>query len=352
MLAEYGSNSICSQYSGTGTAVVNGSFNTIGANRNATINGTSYRGMFSGESGIRATAWAMRDMACAQIANFDNSSWNTYFEDIFNDSVDGMAAYRSMLVSGADPFVTTVGIWDEGSGNDGGMWQVGYCIGAFCLAYAVTENATALAQANYMVKLPTWVASTTSTYCVGNYRQSLRQSPVDTGLYTTLAEKFGFLGWNVTWDSGTNLFTLMSAPTGVTFGNDDIVIFNPPEGVAPPTGFTANVGYYVVQTSGSTFKLSATQGGSAITLTTTNSGPSPVFVRPTQAHCPTTGAIDNQSASGYQCNLTAVSNWLNAIGGTVDSGYLTAMAARVATFPSITAQFNDDPKYAIGSTYV
>jgi hypothetical protein len=39
-----------------------------------------------------------------------------------------------------------------------------------------------------------------------------------------------------------------------------------------PTGFTAGTVYYVVSSSGSTFELSATSGGSAINSTSTGSG--------------------------------------------------------------------------------
>jgi hypothetical protein len=43
-------------------------------------------------------------------------------------------------------------------------------------------------------------------------------------------------------------------------------------GASLPTGFTAGTVYYVVASSGSTFELSATSGGSAINSTSTGSG--------------------------------------------------------------------------------
>ncbi len=159
----------------------------------------------------------------------------------------------------------------------------------------------------------------------------------------------------MTWDNASDQFTLVSGPTNYTINNDDILVWNPSEAGTPPTGFSPWTGYYVVNKvivgPSTKFQLSATVGGSPLTLSDSSAVSNGVFVQITLAHNPATGALDNQSASGYQANLTAVSQWVNAIGGTVDASYLAAMATRLATFPSITAQFNADPKYAMRPTY-
>lgn len=55
------------------------------------------------------------------------------------------------------------------------------------------------------------------------------------------------------------------------FSNGDMVMFNNTGG-ALPTGLTADVAYYVVSTATSTFKVSATTGGSAIDITAAAGG--------------------------------------------------------------------------------
>lgn len=353
MLAEYGSNGICSQYPNQDTAIVDPTHNTIGGIRNASINGTVYRGIFSGESGVRTVAWAARDIGVCGIAKFRNPSWNTYFADVLADIVNGMAAYRGMLVAGANSYVTTNGLWDEGAGNNGGMWGTGYMIGSFTMIAGITESAGALAQANYLVKWPTHVCNTMSSYLVGCYRQTIRKGPNSNDLYSTSDEQIGFWAWGVSWDFTTQLFTLTSAPPSTpapTFGNDMIFVWNPSEGGPPPAGMNSWQGYHVVNRAGNDFKLSVTVGGTPTVLTDTASAG--LYGQPTTAQCPSAGALDNTTASGYQCNVTSASNYLNSISGTVDAPYLADMTARIHTFPSYVANFNTDPKYATQATYV
>lgn len=351
-IAEYGSNALCSQYTNGDTAIVDATHNTIGGVRNATINGVSYHGIFSGESGVRTCAWAVRDIGVCGIANFENASWNTYFADILSDIGNGMATYRGMLVAGANSYVTTNGMWDEGAGNNGGMWGLGYMIGAFTMAAGITESSTILDQANYMVKWPQHVGLVMGTWPVGCYRQTIRQGPSGNSLYSASDDQIGFWAWGVSWDSGTQLFTLTGNPNGYTIGNDDIFVWNPSEGGNPPAGMNSWQGYHVINWNSGTsnFQLSLTQGGSAITLSDT--GSAGLYGQPTLAHNPSTGAIDNTGASGYHANVTGVSSYLKAIGGTVNSTYVTNMATRLQTFSGITSGFNTDPKYAMQATYV
>lgn len=53
--------------------------------------------------------------------------------------------------------------------------------------------------------------------------------------------------------------------------------------------------------------------------------------------------------SGYSANITSASQYLNAIGGTVDNTYLTAMETIIAADASA---FTGEPKYASQRTYV
>lgn len=59
---------------------------------------------------------------------------------------------------------------------------------------------------------------------------------------------------------------------GSAFANGSTVVLEAVTSVALPGGFSADTVYYVIGVSGSTFQLSATSGGSAITVTSTGSG--------------------------------------------------------------------------------
>lgn len=68
--------------------------------------------------------------------------------------------------------------------------------------------------------------------------------------------------------ASNNVFT---AP-GSAYSNGATVVVFPTAGSTTPGGFTAGTVYYVVSASSDTFKLSASSGGSAITVTADGSG--------------------------------------------------------------------------------
>lgn len=80
-------------------------------------------------------------------------------------------------------------------------------------------------------------------------------------------------------DAGTPYaFTATLASPGVftapgsSYSNGNTVVVFPGAGATLPTGITAGTVYYIVSTSGSTFELSATSGGSAINLSAAGAG--------------------------------------------------------------------------------
>jgi hypothetical protein len=75
----------------------------------------------------------------------------------------------------------------------------------------------------------------------------------------------------VTADAGTDVIT------GATLINGTVVFFGN-SGGALPDPLVAGTRYYVVNTSGSTFKVAATSGGAAIDLTTAGTGTNTVYV--------------------------------------------------------------------------
>lgn len=351
MLAEYGNLGLYQGYSNSGTAVVNGSSNTIGSIRNGTINGVTRSGIFYGEDGLRTVAWGMRDFCVTAIANFENASYNTYFDDIRSDQFGGYAGYRSMLTATGPAYVTANGLWQEDIGNKSNMWNLGYFIGSVALYAGMSEDPAAITMLNYHVKWPAHIANTFSPYLVAHYRALTRQGAADDSLYIASDASLGFYAWNLSWASAGSLFTLVLQPTGCSLNNGDVFVWNDTgsDGSPPPTGMSGWTAYYVVNKSGSitgsTFQLSATLGGSAITLSN-SSGAALVYGRPTVS--PSTGTIDT---FGYLANITATCNWANAVGATVDQTFLTNMMARITGTAGYVTQINDDAKYPMRKTY-
>jgi hypothetical protein len=84
-----------------------------------------------------------------------------------------------------------------------------------------------------------------------------------------------YWGWLGTDDgdvfTATNAGDLFTVPGHSVALNDQVRLLDIP-GSALPTGVTVGVTYFVLTVTGNTFQLSATQGGSAIVLTTDGSG--------------------------------------------------------------------------------
>ena len=65
---------------------------------------------------------------------------------------------------------------------------------------------------------------------------------------------------------------IITATTTDTFTNGQTVSLSAPDGGSLPAGLSANTKYYVVSTTGTTFKVSLTNGGSAVDITADGSG--------------------------------------------------------------------------------
>lgn len=361
MLAEVGNLALYQGYPNSGSATVNGTTQGIGFIRNGTINGITRAGIFFGADGLRTVAWAIRDLGSTAIAKYKNPAWNTYFNDILNDTFDGWADYRTMLAANAAPFVTANGMWQESVGNLLDAWTMGYFIGAIAHITGINSGyARGITFLNYLVKWPAYISNTFSPYLVGYYRALGRQGTADTSPYIASSASLAMYAWHIGWTSVGNLFTLNSVPSGYTINNDDVFAWNSVgggDGSSPPAGATPTmVGYtpyYVINKSGTgvgaTFQLSTSIGGSAIVLADIVAD-ALVYGRPKTP--PSTGSIDSILGSGYVANIVGVCGWAKAIGATVDATFLTALTSRLTGAAGYLSATNTDPKYAIGSVYV
>jgi hypothetical protein len=93
-------------------------------------------------------------------------------------------------------------------------------------------------------------------------------SAVSGGTFAGMSVNGGATQYVYTAATSGNLFT---AP-GSAYSNGQIVCLLPAPGYTAPGGFAVGTLYYVVSVSGTTFSLSATSGGGAITVSAAGSG--------------------------------------------------------------------------------
>jgi hypothetical protein len=370
LVAEYANAGLYTMYTPGGTAVVSDTENFIGATRNATIDGNAYHGVFFGDDLLRAIAWPIRDIAAAQIlpdSNPENASYNSYFSDVLSDIYDGYNAYIGMLSAGADPYVTDNGLFLEDSNGAGGIqesWTMGYLISSVNLAYGLSKSSSSLEFLNYLLKWPSHLYSSFGVWAIPYYQAMGRKNGASCAAgacrtpYIDSDDQFAVYGYNLTWSSGTGIFTLQSIPSAnYLLANDDVFMWNGAIEGAPPAGFSGeNVRYFVVNKSGSggvgtTFQLSDSLGGAPLTLTDTQASSRHVYGMPAVRPAGYVGDTGGFSASGYLANLTANIGWAKAVGATVDASMLSDLQALVSGSSGYVAAYESDPKYAMTDSY-
>lgn len=357
LVTEDANYSFFANYAGSGTAQANSTTCSIGAERNATINGTSRAGIFSGDNGTRLAAWKIRDTGAAAIlpnTHPENASYAAYFNDIMTDTYGGLADYITMLTTYSS-YITTNGIWAEAGDQLFGVtavWMNGYYADAHAFYAGLSESSSALTMAGYVCKWPAHIYTTWGLWVIPYYKALIRTGGTDTWAYITSDAQFGIAGWTASWDGPTDVLTLTGAPAdGYALANGDKFILNGNVQSPIPGGLAGFTPYYAVNVSGSTFKLATTPGGSAINLTDT--GATVIFYG-IPANVPGTSTIDqSDSALGtkYLANVIASGCYVNALGGTVDQPFLTAALAFQAASSGRVASFQNSPKYAFRKTY-
>jgi hypothetical protein len=341
---------------GTALAALNGPTSiggTIGAQRNGTINGTSYYGWRWNSGNLtRSDAWGSRDVGAAAAAVTDAEGANVpvYLTDLDHVTYDAANAYLTML-QGCCTYPYTNGIWAENNTGFGGVlvpWANNYLKNAVAMDYARNEYAGALTFANYIVKWDKHVHDTFGKLWVPSYHNIVRQTTnLQTSPYVTSDDGIDFSGQNsVTWDASTDRLTISSNMVGYTVTNGDKIMFNNQAG-AIPAGLSGETPYYFVNVSGSTAQVATAPAGSPIDLTNTgsnNSGEVGLYSTSVTTHVVGTSGLD------YVASAAAALHNLQSVGGTVDSTTTDDEWNYMAAQPSYPAYFTSDPKYAMQGT--
>lgn len=356
-VAEFGNLAVLFRAQNTGTASV-GAVTSIGgaggASRNFTINGTTYYGATLNYGNLlRSDAWSIREVGAAAgllpNTNPDNASLWQYFNDLSNTTYDAANAYFALLPT----WPNTNGLWNETCTSDGGVsdsWAMSYMRHTIGLTYGRTEYSGALSLLNIELKWPTYIHNTFGTSWIPYYEGIVRQSTNScTAPFLTGATGVGFYtDSSLSWNSGTQLFTINTTTVpGLTMANGDQIVFNEQD-QTPPTNFSGETTYYVVNRSGSTFGLSATNGGSAITIGNTSST-GHVFLYSTSLTVPN-NVSTNTTGSGYLPNVLSSFNFGASLGATVDATTQTDMNADLIAQSGYIAAFNTTPTYATQAT--
>jgi hypothetical protein len=165
----------------------------------------------------------------------------------------------------------------------------------------------------------------------------------------------------LTWTTGARAFTANGLSAGLVVSAGDKWIFDPTGTNGVPNGFTGDVPYYAVNVSGSSFDLSATPGGVAITPgNTTGSGlPSagrtglaglggPWIILATPPIASTGKSPTGTGVDGYLTNSNAAHNYLIAAGATGMSAVLTDSSTRITANGT---SFTSNPQWAYQSSF-
>lgn len=352
-VAEFGNLAELFRAQNTGTASV-GATTSIGgaggASRNFTINGTTYYGATLNYGNLlRTDAWSIREVGAAAgllpNTNPENASYWQYFNDLSNTTYDAANAYFALLPS----WPNTNGLWNETCTSDGGIsdsWAMSYMRHAIGLTYGRTEYSGALTLLNTELKWPKYIHDTWGTSWIPHYESIVRQSTNScTAPFLTSSTGVGFYtDSSLAWNSGTQLFTINTTTVpGLTMTNGDQIVFNQQD-QTPPTNFSGETTYYVVNRSGSTFGLSATNGGSPISIGNTSST-SHVFLYSTSLAVPN-NVSTNTTGSGYLPNVLSSFNFGTSLGASADATTQTDMNADLILQSGYVAAFNTTPTYA------
>jgi hypothetical protein len=273
----------------------------------------------------RQIGWSMLMQAYLYSVLPDDWDEKQYFEDIMVTN----STYANDVVAASGANFQATGCWQFNEDYVyANQFMHNFLCGGVAQAYKITENAEVLGWIDHLKKLRI-IGADGSVPCVlsalGEYYAVYdTDDNVDGDTHYSAVADVGFpldsgfaqgVHFTVT-DIPNNVCTLGASAQWDPHDNDKLRI-SPFQGssAAPqtiPGGLSYDTWYWLVQTSGRTFKLSASQGGSAMDITSAGSGGIDAAWRP--ATCPTALAItgpDNyasigQSALGYMaaCGIT------------------------------------------------
>ncbi|WP_374520374.1 hypothetical protein [Hydrogenophaga sp.] len=318
-------------------------------NRTATINGVDYKG-----AGIlfypaltRDAAWALRDIAqCAAICPDvppDGANVKGYFKDVVESNLAAFNAYRALMPTSyqnAGLFCLIPAI----ASNEESPWTYAYLVNSLCHAKSILSPSGVDGVLESFAKYWQTVTDTYDIAACFAYRM-YPWSDAQVRANTMEECVFRVFDCTISFDTGTQLFTKAGTNSGFSVTNGDV--FMVPSGATKP--FASAVDYqrfYAVESTGSTWKLAASPGGAAETISTTGTW-SQTWVG-LQSFSPRLTYENVTSSSGYMANVRGCMRQLEAVGVTAASA---ARALADANIVAAGTSFSDLPKNAMALAY-
>lgn len=315
--------------------------------RNATVGGTTYYGIgpFAKDS-FRSGAWCFREIVWTAVlspdSDPDGSGFSTYVRDLAAAQFSYLAAWN--LVNSS--WWNTNGFWaPQSCGNARASWQVGYVWSVVNLGAGGLHNSDALAMSFHLAKWPAHVNSLTgNTWCLGSYYEiSSSSAGVQGAPYITGDLLWGPFSPNsgLSWTNAGDLLTWSG--TNFTNSDGDKLVF----WANAPAGLSLMTPYYAVSTSGTSFQLAASPGGSALPILADGAVGDSIYLAAIPASPPVGGFVGSGPGySTYGSIQQGNVNWAIALGATGLSAAAADLNSRQAGAP-----YGLDPRYTMQTTF-
>lgn len=308
------------------------------ANSTVTVSGTPYASIVLRDSfQNRTEAWIFRDLAFAVMFTPDTymgAPLGTYFKDIMARNLDFVKAEKATGTS----FSQTNKFYPGFNLPRQGPWQITYLLTAFNLAYTATEDPDAKTAIEDILANFDAIRTNKGLHVVSNYYDFMVGGPK--GITSWAGLLFSNQLTSISYSSST--LTGTPLPGVGTPANNSPVLFSD----ITPGDLAQNTVYYMRDVSGSTFKVSSTPGGAALTMTGSGSIPDD-YLYASFAGVSNTTMANNAGEKDIAAKLIGSVRWSKALGTTVPSGLDTALS----TFYGAGPTFTDDCVYALDTSF-
>lgn len=320
------------------TAVKTGGFHS----RDVIVAGTTYKGagMFFRRDLLRLQAWGMREIAHAVALYPDTCPYGTeikkYLSEVCEQNYAGINAYNAALPSTwRDAGFILFGTNEEE--NRESPWVVHYWANSIAHQAKILGSSAAFTAASHVANFYKSTFSAGGVAALGAYEMQMRRATGNQRIEAFSEALFRLYNVTLNYTASSATVTLTgTTPTAVANGSRFIV------DVGAGASVVANEVFYVVGSSGLSFGLSRTLGGSAVTFTNTftQAAPMAFITDPSPRY---TYDQYGSAADDYICSAAAAATNLQRLGITGMSGAVTALRAQVV-LGGVT--FSEDPKNA------
>ena len=359
MLVEHGANLILGIPAGgstwkVGTPIGDGSagIGSYAGERNATISGTTYKGagMLMRGDHIRLPAWTTRDVTQAAAIYPDvcpaGTATRLYLRDIVDSTYAAVQAYNNALPqTWRDSGLVLFGFNGTQDTEYENPWGIFYLSNSVCHQASLYPSAALVSFRQHMAKFYSGLHAISDIACITAYRMDAWKG--DNTRAESSADLVFQTACTITSSVATNNLTL-SDPVVTAVTNGDVFVFDSRMDADKPFAeATNNTRLHAVNTSGTTFQLALTPGGSPVTVTASVTI-SKVMVRLQNASPLYDFEGGNTSGASYQASMRAAIRHHEACG---DTGINAARLAQDANTTQAGTVFTEEPKNAMVPAY-